>query len=69
MGIEALIAWMKEAKESHDSWANWLETHPEGGVVADPRPRNESLGDAQEHREWSRRYEQVIAKLRECDGE
>ena len=64
---EEMVAWMEEAKASHDSWAHWLEAHPEGGAVADPRPRNESLGDARTHREWSDRYERVIVALKAFD--
>jgi hypothetical protein len=64
--IEAALSDMREARQSHEGWAVYLQ-HPDVDA-AELRPQVEVAGDAAWHRAWVAKYDRVIALLSERSG-
>ena len=58
--VAAAIADIREARQSHVDWADWLEEHPEDD--------SSQVGDAPYHREWVTKYDNVLSVLDAIDA-
>lgn len=61
--MEKAIAYIEDARSSHVGWAEWIKAYP--GEAAKSVPRIATAGDIPFHEEWVRKYDHVLAVLRE----